>query len=349
MLKGTPGGTKASAPADLAWEELAQALQAPPEPPEWQLQEPTKEQVAAFEKTNSVLAASVADKAKDFYTRYPDHEKAAEARQQEYALLGLAVQLGNTNRLGQLHQMEEARLKDPSLSEDDRLELRLQQVQRTATDSKQTNMTVTLTQLEKGARALQKEFPKRPEVATLLLSVAQGWLDNSEPEKSRALAREFADASDDEVKAGAQELLKKIERVGKPLDLKFKAVDGRAVDLQKMQGQVVLIDFWATWCGPCMAELPKVRATYEKLHSEGFEIVGISFDREKSGLERVLAKEKMTWPQCFDNSEEGKKVGDEFGITSIPTMWLVDKKGVLRDLNAREDLAEKVKKLLAEK
>ena len=98
-----------------------------------------------------------------------------------------------------------------------------------------------------------------------------------------------------------------------------------------------------------MAELPKVRATYEKLHSEGFEIVGISFDREKSGLERVLAKEKMTWPQCFDNSEEGKKVGDEFGITSIPTMWLVDKKGVLRDLNAREGLAEKVKKLLAEK
>src|ERR1043166_9127713 len=176
MLKGTPGGTKASAPADLAWEELAQALQAPPEPPEWQLQEPTKEQVAAFEKTNSVLAASVADKAKDFYTRYPDHEKAAEVRQQEYALLGLAVQLGNTNRLEQLHQMEEARLKDPSLSEDDRLELRLQQVQRTATDSKQTNMTVTLTQLEKGARALQKEFPKRPEVATLLLSVAQGWL-----------------------------------------------------------------------------------------------------------------------------------------------------------------------------
>ena len=63
----------------------------------------------------------------------------------------------------------------------------------------------------------------------------------------------------------------------------------------------------------------------------------------------MLAKEKMTWPQYFEDGEEGKKLGDEFGISSIPTMWLVDKKGVLRDLNAREGLADKVSKLLAEK
>src|SRR5262245_7768834 len=68
-LKGGPGDTKPSTPADLAWEQLEEAMQPPPEPPEWQLQEPTKEQVAAFEKTNSMLAGSVADKAKDFYTR----------------------------------------------------------------------------------------------------------------------------------------------------------------------------------------------------------------------------------------------------------------------------------------
>jgi hypothetical protein len=57
----------------------------------------------------------------------------------------------------------------------------------------------------------------------------------------------------------------------------------------------------------------------------------------------------MTWPQCYDEGEEGKKLGEQFGIASIPTMWLVDKNGALRDLNAREGLAEKVKKLLAEK
>ena len=347
MLKAAKPATE----ADRAWEDLSKALEAPAEPAEWQLKPPTEEEVAAFQSTNGVLAGLAADKAKAFYTRYPTHEKAAEARQQEYALLSMAVQLGNTNRLESLRQLEDARLKDPSLSDDDRLELRLQQLQRSAIDEKETNKVATLTQLEKGARALQKDFPKRAEVAGVLLSIAQGWLDSGQTEKSLAIARELVagGTTDDELKSNAEELLKKIERVGKPLDLKFKAVDGRAVDLQQMKGQVVLIDFWATWCGPCMLELPKVKAAYEKLHARGFEILGITFDREKMDLERLLAKEKIPWPQYFDNSEEGKKLGDDFGITGIPTMWLVDKKGVLRDLNAREGLAGKVEGLLAEK
>ena len=295
------------------------------------------------------MAAMLADKAKDFYTRFPDHEKAAVARQQEYTLIGAAVQLGNTNRIEQLRQMEEARLKDPNLSEDDRLELRMQQLQRSSMADKETNTLKTLAQLEESARVLQKEFPKRSEVASLLLSVAQGFLDNSQTEKSRTLAREVADsATDEEVKTGAQDLLKKIERVGKPLDLKFKSLDGQQIDLGQMKGKVVLVDFWATWCGPCMAELPNVKTTYEQLHPKGFEILGISFDREKSALDRVVAREKLPWPQFFDQNDDGKSLGEEFGISSIPTMWLVDKKGALRDLNARENLVEKVKKLLAE-
>jgi len=128
----------------------------------------------------------------------------------------------------------------------------------------------------------------------------------------------------------------------KPLELKFTAVDGREVDLSKMRGKVVLVDFWATWCGPCMEEVPNVVKAYEKLHDKGFEIVGISFDEDKARVQSVTKEKGMTWPQFFDGKGWQNEFGQKFTITSIPRMWLVNKKGSVVDTDGREDLAGKV-------
>lgn len=336
-------------PADKAWRELMTTFHPPEVPPAWQTNEPTKEEVARFEKESSKFLSEASAKANDFYTRFPQHERADQARKLEQAMLNQAAELGDTNAIHRLKGIEEEQLKNPDLTEDEKLEVRIQQLQRTVASKQKEGPDAALAQLDKSAREMYQEFPKRPEVAQLLVSTAQAWLDHGQTDKSRALAEEIIKSNaDQEIKSGAEELIKKMNRVGKPLALKFTAIDGQQVDLQQMKGKVVLIDFWATWCRPCLAELPKVKAAYEKLHAKGFEIIGLSFDEDKAALEKTLKAENMTWPQHFDGEDAGKKWGEEFGITGIPTMWLVDKKGVLRELNAREELAVKVEKLLAE-
>lgn len=135
--------------------------------------------------------------------------------------------------------------------------------------------------------------------------------------------------------------------LSKPLDLKFTAVDGSKVDLASLRGKVVLLDFWATWCPPCRGEVPNVVAAYKKYHDKGFDIVGISLDQDKSALLSFTKDHDMTWPQYFDGNGWDNKISKEFGIDSIPAMYLVGKDGKVATTNGRDDLAGQVEKLLA--
>lgn len=135
--------------------------------------------------------------------------------------------------------------------------------------------------------------------------------------------------------------------VGEVVELKFHPVKGKNVDLAEMKGKVVLIDFWATWCGPCVAEIPSVVATYNKLHEKGFEIIGISLDSDKKSLTDFIKDKEMPWPQYFDGKGWDNKISSSFGIKSIPAMWLVGKDGKLVSTNVRGGLEAAVERELA--
>ncbi len=140
------------------------------------------------------------------------------------------------------------------------------------------------------------------------------------------------------------------ELIGKPApDFQVKDLKGEELTLEKFRGQVVLLDFWATWCGPCIRELPNVKQTYKKYKDQKFQIIGISLDRSQQPLEAFIEREGLAWVHYWDKSQ---KITNQYGVRGIPSTFLLDGKGVIRKTNLRGHsletaVAELVKENLA--
>lgn len=131
-------------------------------------------------------------------------------------------------------------------------------------------------------------------------------------------------------------------------DFSLPTADGKEITLSSLRGKVVLIDFWASWCGPCLREAPNVRKVYQKYHDKGFEVLGISLDEQKKrdAWLQAIDKHQLAWLQVSSLSGWACPVAKLYNVTAIPAMFLLDRDGRIVATNARGDkLEEEVAKL----
>jgi len=119
------------------------------------------------------------------------------------------------------------------------------------------------------------------------------------------------------------------------------ALDGSSLALEDYKGKVVLLDFWATWCGPCIVELPNVIALYEEFHPKGLELIGISLDGDRAKVEAFIKENPgMAWPQIFDGNAWEAEVAELYGVEAIPLTVLIGKDGAIIGLDLHGEALE---------
>jgi thiol-disulfide isomerase/thioredoxin len=168
-----------------------------------------------------------------------------------------------------------------------------------------------------------EQIPDGDQVAAAAFKSFAPILKSSKNEQVKELADGFAGK------------LRLLELPGKPMEITGTLLDGKPFDQKSLAGKVVLVDFWATWCGPCVAEMPNIRAQYDKYHAAGFEVVGVSLDDDRAAVTDFVQAKEIPWPVILDGRVPGNSLADRYGIRAIPALFLVGRDGNVISLQAR--------------
>jgi thiol-disulfide isomerase/thioredoxin len=301
--------------------------------------------LSAAAKRIETIADQLKHESEEFIEHFQQHSNLVQAMRQGSFGTGVIGAVGNSERLWQLDPVIErmTRCNIDSLLRRERPDLPLLAVRASALQSAGESGLID------GLLARLPFCGTNQQAFGSMLRLAS----RARSDLGTKLARQLLTVSNAPSFVGieAKAVLDRRWRVGTVPQLKFAAIDGREVDLHALRGKVVLINFWATDCTPCVGELPELKALYEKLKPQGFEIVGVSLDVNRESLLRMLKEKDIPWPNHFGGKRFEGPFAAEFGVYGIPDNWLLDRDGRVCEVKADgyHDLEEKVSDLLARK
>lgn len=288
-------------------------------------------------------------------TREIDESLFADSSNLRLEILSLLERFGDETAAARRDQFLAALKKDPRpgiAAMAVRLELASKVEQLPALDPAERDQVLSKVQ------GLLAEKELNPESLQLAMMAAQGLEYSGDTKTALAALTGFSKTLRARNDERLESLIERLDATARRLALPGSEIkiagttfDGETFNIDQYEGRVVLVDFWATWCGPCIAELPNVKRLYEAYHEKGFEVVGISLDDDEDALREFLDDQDIEWITLFE--EEVEKRGWEnpiaryYGISGIPTAILVNQQGKVVSLQARgPELAEQLASLL---
>jgi thiol-disulfide isomerase/thioredoxin len=137
-------------------------------------------------------------------------------------------------------------------------------------------------------------------------------------------------------------------QLGERYDFELTSIDGMEIRSKELRGKVVLLDFWAKYCGPCMKKMPKLKETYQRLNKRGFEVIGLNHDSTLEKAKDTIAKNELPWPNVFAPFDNGQRElwFTASGTDTLPRLLLIDREGILRAEVSPDNLDAEIEKLV---
>jgi thiol-disulfide isomerase/thioredoxin len=193
-------------------------------------------------------------------------------------------------------------------------------------------------------KALAKANPMDDALPSVLLDIANAGASTEALSESLRVLIETDLKSPSALKYKARP-----DKLGRPLVVAGVTVQGKPFSTDSLKGKVVIVDFWATWCGPCRAALPELIEFYQANKDKGLEIVGVSCDSRKPDLQTFLKENPdMSWPNLFGPSGANgwHALAAKYQVNSVPTMYIIDRDGILRRIDNGRFAKREIQKLI---